>query len=177
MGYFTPVMIACSVIISVASGLLTTWTIDTREGIRIGYQVIFGFGMELGQQQAGLAAQAVLPKEDAATGVNLKFFRQTLGGAVFIAVAQNILNNRLADNLTNLDLPGLDPEAIINTGATDLRSIVPVQYLEKVPVGYNVALTDVFWVAVGASCLSLMGAALTEWKSVKGIRGGAKGGL
>ena len=90
MGYFTPVMIACSVIISVASGLLTTWTIDTREGIRIGYQVIFGFGMELGQQQAGLAAQAVLPKEDAATGVNLKFFRQTLGGAVYRCCSKHL---------------------------------------------------------------------------------------
>ena len=109
-----------------------------------------------------MAARAVLLKEDVAIGVSLKFFGQTLSRAVFIAVAQNILNNRLANNLTNLDLPGLDPEAIINTGATDLRSIVPVQYLEKVLVGYNGALTDVFWVAVGASCLSLMGAALTE---------------
>jgi MFS family permease len=177
MGYFTPLMIACSVIISVACGLLTTWTIDTHESVWIGYQVIFGFGMGLGQQQAGLAAQAVLPKEDVATGVSLKFFGQTLGGAVFVAIAQNVLNNRLADNLADLDLPSLDVGPIANTGVTDLRAIVPVQYLEEVLVRYNEALTDVFWVAVGASCLSLVGAALTEWKSVKGIRGGARGGL
>jgi MFS family permease len=177
IGYFTPLMIACSIIISIACGLLTTWEVDTSEAVWIGYQVVFGFGMGLGQQQAGLAAQAVLPKEDVATGVSLKFFGQTLGGAVFVAVAQNVLNNRLVDNLAGLDLPGLDAEVIVNTGATDLRAIVPVQYLEEVLVGYNGALTDVFMVAVAVSCLSLVGAALTEWKSVKGLRGGARGSL
>jgi MFS family permease len=177
IGYFTPLMIACSVITSIACGLLTTWEVDTSEAVWIGYQVIFGFGMGLGQQQAGLAAQAVLPREDVATGVSLNFFGQTLGGAVFVAVAQNVLSNRLVDNLGQLDLPGLDAEVIVNTGATDLRVIVPAQDLDEVLVGYNSALTDVFKVAVAISCLSLVGAALTEWKSVKGLRGGAKGGL
>ena len=175
MGYFTPLMIACSIITSIACGLLTTWKVDTTEAVWIGYQVLFGFGMGLGQQQAGLAAQAVLPKEDVATGVSLKFFGQTLGGAVFVAVAQNVLNNRLVDSLASLELPGLDAQTVVNTGATDLRTIVPVQYLEEVLVAYNGALTDVWWVAVGVSCLSLLGAGLTEWKSVKGVRGGAKG--
>ncbi|PMD19198.1 MFS general substrate transporter [Hyaloscypha hepaticicola] len=79
MGYYTPMLIACSVIMSVGAGLMTTFRVDAGKAIWIGYQVIFGFGVGFSQQQAGLAAQTVLPAVDVPTGVSLKFFGQMLG--------------------------------------------------------------------------------------------------
>ncbi|TVY85231.1 Rubrofusarin-specific efflux pump aurT [Lachnellula suecica] len=166
VGYYTPFLIACSVVMSVGAGLMTTFQVDTRHALWIGYQVIYGFGIGLGQQQAGLAAQTVLPAKDVPIGVSLKFFGQQLGGAIFVSVGQNVLSTKLVAGLA--DLPNLNSQVIINLGATDLRKYVGAQYLPRVLKVYNNALDDVFRVAMILACLSLAGGLLTEWKSVKG---------
>ncbi|KAI9744720.1 MAG: hypothetical protein M1818_001645 [Claussenomyces sp. TS43310] len=165
-GYYTPTLIACSVLMSVGAGLLSTFSISTNHAHWIGYQVLFGYGVGLGQQQAGLAAQVVLPPKDVATGVSLKFFGQQLGGAIFISVSQSVLSNKLASSLSYL--PNLDPAQVVNLGATELRHYVSPDLLPAVLVAYNHALDSVFRVALVLACISLLGALLTEWKSVKG---------
>jgi len=166
LGYYTPFLIACSVIMSVGAGLMTTFQVDTRKAVWIGYQVIFGFGIGLGQQQAGLAAQTVLPTIDIPVGVPLKFFGQQLGGAVFVSVGQNILSTKLVSGLVSL--PNLDPQVIFSLGATELRDYVGAEDLGEVLRVYNHVLDDVFMVATVLATSSILGAALTEWKSVKG---------
>jgi hypothetical protein len=145
---------------------MTTFKVGTRKALWIGYQVIFGFGIGLGQQQAGLAAQTVLPDADVPVGVSLKFFGQQLGGAVFVSVGQNILTTKLVSGLASL--PNLNPQVIGSLGATQLRTYVGAGDLAEVLRAYNHALDDVFLVATILASLSILGAALTEWKSVKG---------
>jgi hypothetical protein len=159
-------LIACSVIMSVGAGLMTTFRVDTSKAIWIGYQIIFGFGIGLGQQQAGLAAQTVLPAVDVPTGVSLKFFGQMLGGAIFVSVAQNALSTKLIAGLA--DFPNLDAKVVVSLGATELRSCVGPEHLGEVLRVYNQAIDDVFMVATILAALSLLGAVLVEWKSVKG---------
>ncbi|MCJ1399120.1 hypothetical protein MMC11_002322 [Xylographa trunciseda] len=166
IGYYTPVLIACSIIMSIGGGLLTTFTVSTPEPLWIGYQVVFGFGVGLGQQQAGLAAQTVLADKDVPTGVAIKFFGQALGSAVFVSVAQNVLSNRLIAGLAGI--PGFDAQQVVNMGATELRGIVPPQLLGVVLEAYNAALMRVFVVGLAMGCASMLGAAATEWRSVKG---------
>jgi hypothetical protein len=128
--------------------------------------VIFRFGIGLGQQQAELAAQTVLPAVDVPVGVSLKFFGPQLGGAVFVSVGQNILSTKLVSGLAGL--PNLDPQVIVSLGATELGNYVGAEHLGEVLQVYNHALDDVFMVATVLAALSILGAALTEWKSVKG---------
>lgn len=64
-------------------------------------------------------------------------------------------------------LPNFDPRSIISTGATELRNAFPEELLPRVLTTYNGALTDVFTVALVASCLSILGSGLMEFKSVK----------
>ena len=45
IGYYTPFMIASSILMSVGAGLLTTFKVNTGHAEWIGYQVIFGFGV------------------------------------------------------------------------------------------------------------------------------------
>jgi hypothetical protein len=166
VGYYTPFLIACSIIMAVGAGLMTTFKVNSRKAIWIGYQVIYGFGIGLGQQQAGLAAQTVLPTKDVPIGVSLKFFGQQLGGAIFVSVGQNVLSTKLVAGLAGL--PNLDPQIIIGLGATELRKYVGADHLMEVLRVYNSALDSVFRVAMILACLSLAGAVLTQWKSVKG---------
>jgi MFS family permease len=166
VGYYTPFLIACSIIMAVGAGLMTTFKVNSRKAIWIGYQVIYGFGIGLGQQQAGLAAQTVLPTKDVPIGVSLKFFGQQLGGAIFVSVGQNVLSTKLVAGLASL--PNLDPQIIIGLGATELRKYVGADHLMEVLRVYNSALDSVFRVAMILACLSLAGAVLTQWKSVKG---------
>ena len=165
VGYYTPPLIACSVIMPIGLGLFTTFTPETGHAKWIGYQVLFGFGLGLGMQQASMAAQTVLPNKDVPTGISLNFFAQQLGGTVFISVGQNVLVNKLVSGLATI--PNFDPVVVVKTGATEIKSVVPPQFLGIVKAVYNHALTDVFEMALVLSCLTIFGALAMEWKNIK----------
>ncbi|GAM88797.1 hypothetical protein ANO11243_068310 [Dothideomycetidae sp. 11243] len=166
-GHYTPWLLVSSVLTSVGSGLLTTFHTDTGHAMWIGYQVIYGVGVGCGLQLTLIAVQAVLRKKDVATGTAIIIFAQTLGGSIMVSVAQNVETNELLKGLLR-SVPDLDPKIVLNTGATQLRNIVPVQYVSQVLEVYNGALTKTFYVGVATACLSMLGAVLVEWKSVKG---------
>ena len=165
IGYYTPFMIAQSVIASIGAGLITTWKADTLHPQWIGYQFIFGFGLGMGMQQASLAAQAVLPRKDAPIGIALVLFCQQFGGAIFVSIAQSVFTNQLAKGLNKV--AGISPGVVANTGATSIRNVVNVSNLHEVLVAYNGALTKAFTVALAMACLSLIGALSIEWKNIK----------
>lgn len=90
VGYYSPCVILCSMLMSIGTGLLTTLRVDSGSPEWIGYQVLAGLGMGLGMQQSGLAAQVVLRAEDVPIGASLMFFGQQLGGSIFVCVAQTV---------------------------------------------------------------------------------------
>ncbi|KAI5463168.1 major facilitator superfamily domain-containing protein [Mariannaea sp. PMI_226] len=165
IGYYTPTMIASPCVMAIGEGLLSTFTPNTGHAHWIGYQFIVGYGLGLGMMTVGLAFQATLPKEDVSTGLAISFFGQQLGGAVFVSVGQAILNHILVDDLKGI--PGLDPQAIVNTGATKLRDTVPEKYMAQVIGAYNHATTRIFLAAAVLSCVQLLFALCIEWKSIK----------
>lgn len=168
LGYYTPFMILCSVIMAIGAGLVMTFRTNTGHARWIGYQVTFSFGIGLGQQQPGLAAQRELPDRGVLIGVTFKFFGQQLGGAIFVSVAQNILSTRLLSGLTAHNLTHLDPDIIVKLGATELRNYVEPGELQQMLDIYNDALVETFEVATILAALSTIGAVLTKWKSVRG---------
>jgi MFS family permease len=171
LGYYTPFTMASSCLMPVGAGLISTFKVDTSSGMWIGYQIILGFGIGLGMQHAAIAVQTVLQPRDIPMGVSLVFFCQQLGGTIFVSVGQNVFNQKLIAGLTSV-VDDLDPQTIINTGATNLRHIVPAADLHEVLVQYNDALRWVFIVGTVMSSLSALGSFALEWKSVKGKHGG-----
>jgi hypothetical protein len=93
----------------------------------------------------------------------LVVFMQTLGGAVFISVGQNVLTSHLVSGIERLLIGGLDPVVIVNTGATDLRGLVPGESLPAVLEVYNGALRQVFLVSTGLASVTVLGALGLEW--------------
>ncbi|KAJ7764906.1 major facilitator superfamily domain-containing protein [Mycena metata] len=167
IGYYTPFMILSSILMGVGAGLISTFNPSTQHAHWIGFQIIYGFGVGFGMQQPIMAAQTVLSLEDIPTGTSLIMFAQTLGGALFVSVGQNVFTNKLASGLAS-NVPGVDPSIVLNAGATSLRDAVDPQYLSAVISVYNEALVNVFYVSVAMACLSLAGSLAMEWRSIKG---------
>lgn len=166
-GYYTPFMIASSVIMTIGAGLLTTLETDSNHSKWIGYQALFGIGLGLGMQQPMIVAQTALKVEDIPSGTAIVMFAQTLGGAVFVSVGQNVFQNQLVQNLATY-APNEDAGKLISAGATMLRSVVTGDALQRVLVAYNAAIVQTFYVAVAMGALSLVGPIFVEWLSVKG---------
>lgn len=165
LGYYTPFMIASTIIMSIGAGLLCTLQVGSSHATWIGYQVVFGLGLGLGLQQPLNAAQTVLGKADISIGSAVMFFARFFGGAIFLAVAENLFTNRLLLNLEKI--AGLDAPSVVNAGATGIRAVVPSADLAAVLVGYNDALRHTFHLGAGLSSATIIGALAMEWRSVK----------
>jgi hypothetical protein len=112
-------MLLSSIITPIGEGLMTTWTVNTGFSRWVGYQALIGLGMGMGQQQPQVAIQAVLPRADIPAGVSIVMLVQTLSGAIFIAIGQAVLQNKLVQNL-DAAFPngGLNASSISTVGAT-----------------------------------------------------------
>ncbi|KAF2834088.1 MFS general substrate transporter [Patellaria atrata CBS 101060] len=168
LGYYTPFMLASSVFMAIGAGLLTTFEVETGSPAWIGYQFIFGMGVGLGMQQTLICVQASLPLTDVPIATATMMFAQTLGGALFISVGQNVFQNQLAKNLLKEAIPGFDPALVLQTGATELKDAIASEFLPFALKAYNDALTQTWYVSVAMSAISIIGASVVEWKSVKG---------
>lgn len=166
-GYYTPFMIAGTVLMSIGYGVITTFEPDIGSGKWIGYQIIAGAGVGVAMQQPLMAVQTVLDIRDVPTGTALIAFMQTLGGSLFVSVGQTVFTNGLADGLV-AKVPGLDPQIVLATGATSIKNVIPDEFLDSVIQVYSDALTDSFTVSAATAAVTVIGALFVEWKSVKG---------
>lgn len=171
VGYYVPAMLVSPVFSAIGAGLLSTLSSNSNQGHWMGYQVLYGIGMGCGMQTSTLVAQTVLPRVDVPIGMALMFFMQQLGGAVFIAVSQNIFASKLVEMLSGV--VGLDTSAIVNTGATDLYKLVPANEFSTVINAYNYALTRIFLLSAALSACTILGALAVKWRNIKGEKGEA----
>ncbi|EUC43791.1 hypothetical protein COCMIDRAFT_99949 [Bipolaris oryzae ATCC 44560] len=165
-GYYTPFMIFGSVLMALGVGLITTWNVNTSNGMWIGYQILVGFGVGSTMQHPNIAVQTVLRKQDVPTGTAILSLCQTLGGAVFTAVGQNLYISKFTDGLK--EIGGLEPQRVLSAGATEITKNIPDDVKARVLEAYNVALTKgTFFAALIIACFALPAALGMEWRSVK----------
>ena len=175
IGYYWPFMIIASVLAAIGAGLLTTFETDTGHSKWIGYQVIYGLGVGSGMQIPLIIAQTVLPLSQVPVGTSVIIFLQTLGGALFVSVAQNVFANELLNNL-KASAPDVAQIALA-VGATEIKNHVPSGQLATVQGAYNDALTTTWYTSVALSGFCIIGALGIEFnKSVKGKKIDAAGG-
>ena len=129
-------------------------------------QILVGAGTGLALIQSNTAALTVLSKEDIPTGVTILNFAQQIGGSIFISVCQTILSSTLRSRLAST-LPNFDAARIATSGATDVRKMVSKQQLPVLLKAYNAGIDNVFYCALGLTCLALVASLFVEWKSVR----------
>ena len=170
VGYFAPPAIIGAAIGTVGCGLLSTLQVDSGPGQWVGYQVVTSAGLGMAVQQGVIAVQTVLTLEQIPIGIAAIISMQSLGGAVFVSVGNNILQNILDQASAGKNLPGIDVKAVIAAGATQFRSIVPTESLPALLIAYNYALQKVFIAAIPLSGLAFVIAFGLEWRSVRDKR-------
>ena len=166
LGYYTPLMYLGSALLTIGAGLCTTLQVTTEPSKWIGYQIIFGIGAGVGFQQPINALQTVLPLQDIPVGTAIITFSQSLSSALFIAIAQNVFQNRLVASLSH-NAPTVNPQSVLNAGAANLARSLPASVVPRALYAYNVAVSQTFYVAVATAALSFIGAGLVEWKSMR----------
>lgn len=170
VGYYTPLIIFGSALMAIGAGLITTFAIDTPFGKWFGYQIIAGLGTGVGFNIPLVAVQTVLPMKDIPIGSVCIMFFQSLGGALFIAVGQSVFQNGLIDGLHQY-APELDPNLMVNTGATAIRGVLKKigqeDQLRSVILAYVNGLQDCYRVVLAASITAFLMSCFFEWKSVK----------
>ncbi|KAJ5144516.1 hypothetical protein N7448_001908 [Penicillium atrosanguineum] len=165
-GYYNPIMILASIVMVVGAVLLSTLTPKSGDAMWISYQILMGIGVGLGMQQPFIVVQNMLPDDDIPTGTAVITIAQTLGGAIFISVAQNVFQNRFSRVLHAKD-PAANVAEVLSAGTTTLHQNISEDQLPVILECYNSAVTQAFYVAVALAGLSLLGTIALEWKSVK----------
>jgi hypothetical protein len=170
VGYYSPFLIGGAALMSIGIGLITTFDVGTPFGKWFGYQIIAGFGTGVGFQVPIVAVQTVLSMEDIPQGSVMVMFSQSLGGALFIAVAQSVFSNGLVKGITKY-APDLDPQLLIHTGATQIRSVLAQSgqesQLKAAIKAYVYGLKDAYRVASAVAVVAFVAACFFEWRSVK----------
>ncbi|KAF2429260.1 MFS general substrate transporter [Tothia fuscella] len=165
VGYYTPFLLFGICITAIGAGLLTTLQVNSTVGQWIGYQILYGWGFGACVQAPNMAAQTVLPRDQVSIGASLMLFAQTLFGAIFVSIGQNVLGGQLVKRLA--DITDITPQQIEKAGATGLFDIIPVQFHDAVLVAYNESLRMCFLVALIVACLCILPGLGMEWLSVK----------
>jgi hypothetical protein len=177
IGYYNIIIIPCMILYTVGCGMITTFAVDTPVREWFGYQVIAGLGLGAGFQASILVVQTVLSQEDVPVGTACVQFFQVLGGAVFVAVAQTLFQNGLINQL-EADNLGINPELFINSGASEIKSVLAginrLDALSAVLEAYNTGLVHTYYISVACAGLAFLCSLGFEWKSVKKGANGKK---
>lgn len=82
-------------------------------------------------------------------------FCQNMGGAVFLVAANSIFTNGLLKELQNhIDEIGIDPDIILRSGVTSIRSIVSGDKLTAALECYTTAISHVMYLGIGAGVVT-----------------------
>lgn len=151
---------------AVGVALLTTLKPDTPTGKWIGYQILYGAGCGLAFQQPYTAVQIILEESRVPMAIVSLSFAQEVGGIVALSISQNVLVNRLVHNVMK-QVPGINAKDLMKNGILGMIGAAPPESRRAVISACNGALVDVFYIALGLTCLTAVLSLLCEWKSVK----------
>ncbi|PMD46299.1 MFS general substrate transporter [Hyaloscypha variabilis F] len=170
IGTYVPVMLFCMVLFAVGAGMITTFSLTTSFSAWFGYQVLAGLGIGVGFQSGVLVVQTVLPLSDVPVATACVSFFQTLGGALFISVAQTLFQNGLLSGIEK-NAPQLPAQQFLHSGATQIRQILAELHqedaLDAVLQAYVDGLTHCYWITTACAIAAFFFVCGLQWKSVK----------
>lgn len=90
----------------------------------------------------------------------------TIGGAVFVTAAQTGFNNQMLHYIQH-HLPGVPPEVVLGTGATQIRQAFTAAQVPVIVQGYTEGLKVAWLITVGACGAATIIGAFGSWKKVE----------
>ncbi|CAK4032105.1 major facilitator superfamily transporter [Lecanosticta acicola] len=158
-GDYQFLMLLGTSLVAATSGLLITLHEGSSVGEWVGYQIIGGVGFGITLQLAVNVCQSVADSADLSSASAMALFFQSLGGAVWISVAQVVFGNELIMSLAE-NVKGISPNAVLAAGATEIRKTLPPDQVDAGIASYMTGLRDVFALCCALSVLATVGSAL-----------------
>ncbi|KAL1911123.1 hypothetical protein Sste5344_002921 [Sporothrix stenoceras] len=165
-GYYLPEVISGNSMVLIASGLFTTFSPTTGSGSWIGFQILGGAGRGFVMQLLITVIQANVPPSDIPLGVSYVMFCQYFGGAVAICAARTVLTSTISSELAKY-APSVNAATVINTGVTDLRSVIPANEIGGVIIAYNKSLVNVYYLQLALSATALVCSCFLGWRDIR----------
>ena len=101
---------------------------------------------------------------------------QTIGGAYAVSSAQSGFVNRIITTLAS-SAPGVDPQMVIATGATNIRKVFAPSEVPGIVIAYMAGLKVAFALVIGLVGFSCLVALLVPWKPINREPQGESGGV
>ncbi|KAK5452145.1 hypothetical protein LTS15_007209 [Exophiala xenobiotica] len=166
-GYYVPVLAVGSIFASVGSGLIYTLDVNSPSREWIGYQAVVGVGIGLVIQIPVIVGQAVVQPSDISSISAIILFFQSTGGSMLISGGQAGFTNKLIQTIPH-KVPGLDPAAVIATGATDLRKVFDADQIPGILAAYIEGLRVPFALCIACCCIDFLVSFAPKWGRVRG---------
>ncbi|KAH8664689.1 major facilitator superfamily domain-containing protein [Xylariales sp. PMI_506] len=170
VGYYVPNMIATTVLQSAATALVSRFGLNTSKAYWAGTLVFLGIGVGIGFQAPIMVPQSILQKPDVPLGISALALTQSLSAAIFLAVGENILEQKLIAQLEE-NAPSVDPSVIVNLGTAKLKTTLSGLYssmaVQEVLASYANALQQVFIIPLALACIGIFGSAFVEWVNIR----------
>ncbi|KAB5542873.1 major facilitator superfamily domain-containing protein [Coniochaeta sp. 2T2.1] len=177
VGYYNPFILVCMILYAIGAGMITTFDINSPTRVWFGYQVLAGLGIGVGFQAGVLVVQNTVSIEWVPQATACVQFFQSLGGSIFVAVAQSVFQNGLIKGITR-DVPGIPPETFIHSGASQVREILKQlhaeQYLNAVLTAYLTGLRHSYYITVACATAGFFLACGLSWKKIEKRKAGPK---
>ena len=112
----------------------------------------------------------LLPTSDLPVATSIAVFFQFFGGAINIAIAENLFVTKLISSLHTY-APSLDAETVVAAGAEGLRRVVAFEGGDELVLGnalvaYDKAIMETFFLCVAGGALSFLASFGMEWRNL-----------
>ncbi|KAI0891816.1 MFS general substrate transporter [Annulohypoxylon nitens] len=132
----------------------------------VGYQIFGGVGYALSSNLSHVAMQSSLPQDLVPLGSTTLLTIISTSCAIFMAIGQTVFQKRLQVNLSDV-VPEHVVQEIINSGVTDLRSLVSASELPTAIQEYSKSVTQVFYITAISPALTFLISLGLKWISTK----------
>ncbi|KAF2496441.1 MFS gliotoxin efflux transporter glia [Lophium mytilinum] len=166
-GLLQPYQLISALLMTAGIALLYTLGVDSSKARYIGPQVLFGFGLGLGNQIPMTAVQGFSKPEDVANSIGIMLMCQSISGAYFVAVAQSLFANRMLQALKTF-APNINALTVISTGASEIQHAFKGGDLVAVRSAYMVGIKDVFAFSLAGSALTVLISFVIPFKKLPG---------
>ncbi|KAG4032389.1 hypothetical protein MFRU_007g02930 [Monilinia fructicola] len=150
LGYYLPFALIGSALVAIGNGLLATLLPETSTGKWIGYQIISGAGRGLALQIPIIAVQNTLAPTQIPDAMAILMFSQSFIVALFLSFSDTIFTNSLKTLIPEY-APSIDPQVVINAGATGFRSLFEGDNLVGILVAYAKSIDRELYLTAGAA--------------------------
>ncbi|KAF5672710.1 major facilitator superfamily transporter [Fusarium denticulatum] len=153
VGYYLPQAVIGTALLTVATGLCSTFDPYTSTGKWVGYQFLAGVGRGLMQQVPYTAiphscSQQMIP----------------------IAMSFMVLGHSSLESLLRDYAPKIDAATVTAAGASaaDMRKLIPAEQLTGVIKAYSLSIDRVFYLGTGSAAAMFLAAFFTGWIDTRG---------